>query len=695
MPGLARRIGAGAGRGAANALRGAVRCMFPVASLGVLAGLLGSDQGRDVLIALIEFAGPEHGTNISGMLFLLAGCMALSVSIWYSMRWLLGGRFAGLPLPQPAGWGQRWMPRVLGSVAPAMVALALFMHDGGHPTTARLWALVFAATAVGLGLAYTWRGDLLVALHDRGMISSLQGRNGAQPGQVEPAGTLPPITLRIVVWAILLTLILGVMMFLFPVTLPRVLGAATVAAIALASINLFGSFVLTYLPLRYGLPPLAIWALIWAAVVGAWNDNHRVATVPQAAVRARPPLAEDFARFLGTVPVAPGSTPTVVFVASEGGGIRAAYWTAAVLEALHQRSPDLLRRHLYALSGVSGGSLGVSAWLMSHRADYCPQVAALPVTARSQGPRSATASLGMDFVSPAVAGLFFYDFAQRFVPVALPVLDRSRAVERGWERAFEHLPGRPFSQTLDTLYADCPALPRLLLNATVVETGQRAVLGPLALDAGDEQACERDRLYLNAMPVMAADLDTRRQSLAGLVHHSARFPVVSPAGRVERPVRAGCPTALRLVDGGYFDNSGVQTVIDLVLRLREQSPTPFRPVLLVVRNAASPLCEQQVDAQIAPSRVAPELTSVISALANARGSHAVAARAGLSRAGIDVIDLAVQERTDAANAPLGWALSDRVRTSLDEAAKDVAARAAPLLARDRVDDLCRRPAGRP
>ena len=590
------------------------------------------------------------------------------------MRWLLCAEMPGLPLPKPPGWGQRWTPRLMGGLAPAMVAVGLYFRGAGAPVTAQVSAIGFGVLALVLVLLYAWRGDLLLALARQGWIGSLQGRENDQPAQLDLDTPLPGLTLRVIVWSIVLTFIVAAMMLMFRVTLPRVLGAAAVAAIALASINLFGSFVLTYWPLRSGLPALAVWVLLAAACLGALNDNHGVATIDGAAEGSRLALDEDFQRFLDTVPkdTQDGAAPKVYFVASEGGGIRAAYWTAAVLEELARQHPEeQLQRKLYALSGVSGGSLGVAAWVMAHRTDYCPEVAKQAAAALASAPRPATASLSMDFVAPAVAGLFYYDFAQRFLPFPVASFDRSRTIEGGWQNAFAHLPGQPFAQTMDALYRECPTLPRLLLNATVVETGQRTVLSPLALKANEADSCSVDPLFLNALPAMAPGLATRRQPLAGLVHHSARFPVISPAGTVKRepsklpePV---CPSSFRLVDGGYFDNSGTQTVMDLVLHLRAESHS-FRPVVLLVRNEPSNLCAQRVPPYVSSTGFAPEATSVVSALLNARGSHAVLARAALLREKIEVVDLVVPSDMEV-KPPLGWALSDQVRKALDTAAQ--------------------------
>jgi len=137
----------------------------------------------------------------------------------------------------------------------------------------------------------------------------------------------------------------------YALSFPRVVGAASAAGLALASINLFGSFMLTYWPLRRGLPPLAPWVLLYALAIGAWNDNHT--SRPAGAVNAARPLPADaLAAWRGAHGGAPDAG--VFIVAAEGGGIRAAYWTAAVLEELKAQLPGFERR-LFAISGVSGG----------------------------------------------------------------------------------------------------------------------------------------------------------------------------------------------------------------------------------------------------------------------------------------------------------------------------------------------------
>src|SRR5258706_13037118 len=50
-------------------------------------------------------------------------------------------------------------------------------------------------------------------------------------------------------------------------------------------------------------------------------------------------------------------------VSAEGGGIRAAYWTAVALEHADGFPNDQIRERVAVVSGVSGGSLGVATWI--------------------------------------------------------------------------------------------------------------------------------------------------------------------------------------------------------------------------------------------------------------------------------------------------------------------------------------------
>jgi hypothetical protein len=105
-------------------------------------------------------------------------------------------------------------------------------------------------------------------------------------------------------------------------------------------------------------------------------------------------------------------------VATEGGGIRTAYWTATVLGTIQDADPSFAD-HIFAISGVSGGSLGAAVF-DALEAEATPQG---EFTKRGQ------AILSQDFLSPAIATMLFPDLIQRFLPFPVLFLDRGRWLE--------------------------------------------------------------------------------------------------------------------------------------------------------------------------------------------------------------------------------------------------------------------------
>ena len=133
-------------------------------------------------------------------------------------------------------------------------------------------------------------------------------------------------------------------------------------------------------------PPIvgfvAVWALLAPFVLVRAAHDVRVVTVDHACRRVRSTMwcrhgstasPRRWRRGSRTRPGVPA-----LFVSSSGGGIRAAYWTAAVLDCVTERRPvrgRRVRRHrdpavaahrrerLVTMSGISGGSLGLAAYV--------------------------------------------------------------------------------------------------------------------------------------------------------------------------------------------------------------------------------------------------------------------------------------------------------------------------------------------
>jgi len=180
--------------------------------------------------------------------------------------------------------------------------------------------------------------------------------------------------------------------------------------------------------------------------------------------------------------------------------------------------------------------------------------------------------------------------------------DRAVKLEKSWEKAWRELTddksdkegdfARRFSDFLPNDKAKWR--PLLLLNSTSVATGRRVIISPLKpthdggrlfVDAYDfyEMACPGT----DGMP--ACDL-----RLSTAVALSARFPLVSPAGGITR--KDGILD--RIVDGGYFENFGAQTALELARELKK-APHNLEPFILQITNDPSAFHHDQCRNEIA------------------------------------------------------------------------------------------------
>jgi hypothetical protein len=473
-----------------------------------------------------------------------------------------------------------------------------------------------------------------------------------------------------------------------PVTLGRTIGPLWILSLAAANAVFFGS-VAVWIGKRYRLPFVTT-ALLLAVLFSLWNDNHVMQTLPDgaAAIAARPTIEQQLDRWLVDVPRSGGKVP-VVLVAGAGGGLRAAYWTAIALASLQDRAGSFAR-HLFAFSGVSGGSLGgalFAALVRDIPANPPPPCAATP---SNEGPFSTCVHQFMrgDFLSPVLAKLIAPDLLQWFLPVGIRAFDRSLGLERSWQDSYRDTTGRDtFGEGFTALTADAAIaarVPTLMLNATHVESGRRYVMTSMVADAADHRLQDAGDVF---------DIIQRDIPLATAVHNSARFTYVSPAGHLDAGdgVERG-----RIVDGGYFENSGLTTlreVYDVVVR----RPDVDVFVLYLCNDPQNCFRETAGSPGGVKSSAADELLSPVRALLNTRDARGSLARANLQRvAGANFFQLNVcgdlpaparrqvaptdpepdsarlqRARDRVVSPPLGWLLSKLARDWMDAALRGV------------------------
>src|SRR2546421_7703116 len=225
-----------------------------------------------------------------------------------------------------------------------------------------------------------------------------------------------------------------------PVWLPQGIGTLAIVLFAWSAWLVFGNFVLTCMPRMNRAPTLLLALIAWAVAISSLNDNHRVREAQGApAVPRGLEVREHFDQWIASPERErdPKRRYPVVIVAAEGGGIRAAYWTATLLAAIQEKQPRFAR-HVYAISGVSGGSLGAVVFdaLLAQGQGAAGELCAVRGTAEKSLERCAAQVLGEDFLSPALAGLLFADLVQRFLPFPVERFDRARSLEASWEDAW-------------------------------------------------------------------------------------------------------------------------------------------------------------------------------------------------------------------------------------------------------------------
>ncbi|MCC8948230.1 hypothetical protein H8A97_24745 [Bradyrhizobium sp. Arg62] len=314
----------------------------------------------------------------------------------------------------------------------------------------------------------------------------------------------------------------------------------------------------------------------------------------------KPRVAE--AKRLGEYPV--------FIVAAQGGGIYAANNAARFLARMQDLCPAF-RQHLFAISGVSGGSVGSAVFAAALHADNapldaiapdaktCPKIAdflagvgrAEDIDASGPVEQRVASVLETDFLSPLVAGFLFTDFTQLFSPVAIPSFDRARFLEYTLENAADRMlkAQKGAGDQSNLLKADFQShwtpsnnMPALLLNTTDAGSGKRVVISPFDIDP--LHAKDKDLCILSSLDRVGTGADQTVKShslgipLSAAAFTSARFPWVTPAATVS--LRNDCVTAnpqARLVDGGYVENSGIETALDLIERLNSIRGTSDAP----------------------------------------------------------------------------------------------------------------------
>lgn len=654
-------------------------------SIALLAGagflLLVTSAGLDLTAQIGRWGVP--------MVWFTLGTIYWSLQSWYWARRIIEERYGEDDLDwrkaqTPAGVRLyhylAWLPRAL-SVGPFLIGL-LAMYAGGAMTDEPLFLVIYVPLAIAI-LAFLWRR--------RAMFEN--------PEMAEFGYAIDKISMAVGYGVA----VAGVVMtFVAPVGFAQAIGPAAVVFFAFGAINAgVGTLKFVAMRLRHtrnadgvvvNEAPLIVLVLLWIALVSAVTDNNAVRTLPatEAQLAERIDLRTAF-KYWNEAAGGDCADAPIVMVAAAGGASRAGFWTGMLLDDF-DREIGCFKNSVFALSGVSGGTLGLAGYAAQHG---LPQ----PARPAEGGPNERSVmyrALKADFLSPTMMMFLFRDMLNLIVPfndglreIGLADDDRSVALERAMTAASrEFAPDAPVAP-FDRAYTDYAPTqdrwrPILLFNGTHEQTGKRIVTSTVRVGPDLVDAVEFHDL-------VGSDL-----RLATAITNAARFPLVTPPGRLEG---ADGERFGHILDGGYFENSGMETLIDVLLALRteikgrrviliEISADPQLSAYDAVRTAydnprskrlwdARNICKRR-DSDENPctedSALPNEIMGPVNGVLQTRTSRGVLAgkrAAQLSRlkdanfaGGLDYFIFSMRELPDDDQPALNWVLSDRALDTL-------------------------------
>lgn len=312
----------------------------------------------------------------------------------------------------------------------------------------------------------------------------------------------------------------------------------------------FGMVSFVSVALRINLHVIGFIAIL---IFGKVSESHNVTLIntpnaTQEVFANRPDLKTYFANWTAKrrTDIEKGAYP-MFFVLADGGASRSGYWTAATLCKLEDSTQGKFSQHLFCLSGASGGSVGNGTFfaLLQQRDSL--------LKTRHTFTSGACNFLQSDFLTYTLARMLGPDFVRPLIG-RLPVADRAAALEQAIERGGEA--GTPLHTVFKQPLSGCiPTannnLPILCINVTRMQDGRPSVISNIKADA---------TIFNQRVDILKRLPAGKDMKLSTAVVMGARFPYISPAGRIDSSY---------YVDGGYFDNSGGGFVHEMIIELRK------------------------------------------------------------------------------------------------------------------------------
>jgi len=612
------------------------------------------DQTREVYKALAEEAG-QNAFQIATAFLALIGVTFLS---WYTGRRRAVMRrdaFAAQLnklMPEEREKAERreamlrpwlrWLPRLIAAAIPLSMAAGLYITADNAENLLLTFGAARSAEIEPIQMAArearsTWLA-LVCAAALCGLIALgfvlwayLRTRNVPDRAPV-PGGWITAALLPVCI--LLLTVLLTISFALVPVVLAQSLGSLSIVFLFIACLLTITSSLL-YIYDRFNIPVISLLALCAVIfTVAGWNTNvvnvRPLQYDAESGIRYpdRIKTHQAFDHWLATRGDSDHFDRYPVFiVAAAGGGLYAAHHAATFLARMQDLCPSFAQ-HVFAYSGISGGSLGVSVFAALAK-DFARNGPLQRCKSALEEPGEfetmARKVLGKDYLSPLLASALFPNFFQVFFPHPLPGGDRATAFAETITHNYRSVVGEKQSGLDDNFTTfwglqavrdedvglkpadqppcnaptkslvldyvsnhgkkslvqwDCNSpTGALVLNGTDVDHGHRVVISPFKASFIDDPAFSGITWFQKDASLPNDERITHDVSLADAITISARFPFLLDAGIISTHA------SMRLVDGGYFESSGVETALEIMQYLKRlERDRKIKLYLITIRS---------------------------------------------------------------------------------------------------------------
>ena len=332
--------------------------------------------------------------------------------------------------------------------------------------------------------------------------------------------------------------------------------------------------------------PINVFLIIWLVLCSKFNDNTKpYYTSTPITDTARKTVPEGFDiwvkdryKLWGAHHTTNDSMP-VYLIATQGGGIRGTYFTADVLHYLDTiaATKGEFFSHVFAISGVSGGGVGATYY----NSYYLDKINKKSSNANYQ---NFNQFLQGDYLSPVTASYAFGDNLQRFLPFPLQFVERSKILGLSWKYKFEDSLGSrtPYNSFLSMWYDSSGSfktvVPSLFINGTLAENGQKVITSNLKLDS---------HYFINDLDFHTTTKNEIDITAAAL--NCCRFPYLTSGALLVN--ESGCRKG-HIVDGGYRENSGLQTLLNVYYSIKpyfNDTAYKLKPIIIYLKNGEDEL----------------------------------------------------------------------------------------------------------